>query len=245
MTKKKKQVINVEAEPLETETPKQDFKILEAFKALEVPKQDFKVLVVLAPSLEEHLKFREQLLAAVERNMRGFSFDLDVSDEHRLGWGHVVNDLNRSVEKMLSEGYDYMWIVEADTIPPDNAFTELLRDDVDLASAVIPFHKMQNVKANAVYSRFAIAARVEVPDALGPFHLIRLDEVKGRKISDPCTLYSSTGCFLTKRRVWEAGLRFKYFEGGSGFDMILWRDIRMAGFSAVLNGNVVCEHPGE
>jgi hypothetical protein len=210
------------------------------------PKQGFKLLVSIPATKTCHMLHQEQVLDAIEKACEGYEYDLDVGEANDLGWRHVVNQFNRVADKVVAEGYDYVLIVESDVALSPGALQKLLASDVDVASAVVKYHRYSNKALDELYRNIVCAGHFLSEDKL-TIHNASRSEVEGKTWTfktNPLML-AGTGCILIKRRVFESGLRFVCNFNYASYDVFFWRDIRKAGFTAVIDGNVFCEHMGE
>jgi GT2 family glycosyltransferase len=193
------------------------------------------------------MQHRQQVLDAIEKACEGYEYDLDVGEANDLGWRHVVDQFNRVASKVVAEGYDLVLIVESDVAPPPGALQKLVAADVDVASAVVKYHRYSNQPLDELYKDLVCVGYFLSENRLAPIHNASRSEIEGKTWTfktNPLML-AGTGCILIKRRVFEKGTRFICNYGYASYDVFFWRDIRKAGFNAVIDGNVFCEHLGE
>jgi hypothetical protein len=157
-----------------------------------------------------------------------------------------ISGKNNVADRVVAEGFDYVLIVESDVIVPKNAFSHLLEQNVDVAVAVVPFHSYPNNPAlNEMYKDIVCAGCFLVPDEVRPVTNGKLEEYRDKVVTfKDGRLVAGTGCILIKRCVFEQGIRFINNFSVASFDVYFWHDIRKTGFSAAIDGYVVCEHLG-
>ena len=158
----------------------------------------------------------------------------------------MVDAYNKVADRLVAEDFDYVLIVESDVVIPENAFSHLLEQNVDVAVAVVPFHSYpKNPALNDMYKDIVCAGVFLDPDDLRPVTNGKLEEYQDKVVTfKDGKLVAGTGCILIKRCVFEHGIRFTNNFSVASFDVYFWRDIRKAGFSAAIDGYVVCEHLG-
>jgi len=205
-----------------------------------------KLLVSIPATLTSHMQFRPQVVDAIKAALGEVPYTFDLSDPNSLGWDFVVDAYNKVADRVVAEGFDYVLIVESDVVIPENAFTHLLEQNVDVAVAVVPFHSYpKNPALNDMYKGIVCAGVFLDPDELRPVTNGKLDEYKNKVVTfKDGKLVAGTGCILIKRCVFEQGIRFINNFSVASFDVYFWRDIRKAGFSAAIDGYLVCEHLG-
>jgi hypothetical protein len=209
--------------------------------------QGFKLLVSIPATKTSHTQYQQHVLEAVTEACAGYEYDLDVGEVNDLGWQHVVDQFNRVADKVVNEGYDYVLIVESDVAPPAGALQKLVAADADVVSAVVKYHRYSNQSLDDLYKDLVCAGYFLSEDKLAPIHNASRNEIEGKTWTfktNPLML-AGTGCILIKRRVFENGVRFICNYNYASYDIFFWRDIRKAGFNAVIDGNIFCEHLGE
>jgi len=187
-------------------------------------------VLVGVPSLREGDRFssyREDVLSCIKKALVGIEYVIFVTPPTILrDIPGIVDRENLLIDKCVGEGFDYLWIVQADVEVPINAFENLLGLGVDVALGVVPRH-----------------------DDIGAFICGFMDEQKkvwylprqaiaGQIVSG---WVFASGCILIKRRVLEAGIRFRC-EQGVGEDILFAFDVQSSGFEAKVDGHVVCGH---
>ena len=139
----------------------------------------------------------------------------------------VVDAQNLLVERALEGGFDYLWVVQADVEVPLGSFEKLFSLDVDVAQGVVPRHDDQN----ALICGFV--------DGNKKVWYLPRSAVEGQILSG--WVFAGMSCTLIKRRVLDAGIRFKY-QPGLGEDILFLFDIQSRGFVAKVHGGVLCGH---
>ena len=205
-----------------------------------------KLLVSIPATLTNHLQHREKVVDAIKAALGEVPYTLDLPDPNSLGWDFVMEAYNKVADRVVAEGFDYVLIVESDVIIPKNAFSHLLEQNVDVAVAVVPFHSYpKNPALNDMYKDIVCAGIFLDPDDVRPVTNGKLEEYRNKVVTfKDGRLVAGTGCILIKRCVFEQGIRFINNFSVASFDVYFWRDISKAGFSAAIDGYVVCEHLG-
>ena len=205
-----------------------------------------KLLVSIPATLTSHMQFRAQVVDAIKAALGEVPYTFDLSEPNSLGWGFVVDAYNKVADRVVAEGFDYVLIVESDVVIAPNALSHLLEQNVDVAVAVVPFHSYpKNSALNKMYKDIVCAGLFLDPDDLRPVTNGRLEDYKDKVVTfKEGLLVAGTGCILIKRDIFERGIRFINNFSVASFDVYFWRDIRKAGFSAAIDGYVVCEHLG-
>jgi hypothetical protein len=182
------------------------------------------------PSLNENDRFRsyrEDILNHIERTLVGVKHEIFVTaPTHKQGIEGIVEVSNLLIERALVGKFDYLWLVQADVEVPPHAFGSLLGLDVDVAFGVVPRHDDRN----ALICGF-------LDDKAKVWYLPR-QAVENQVLSG---WVFASGCILIKRRVLEAGVRFKY-QLGLGEDIVFAYDVQKTGFVAKVHGDVLCGH---
>ncbi len=206
-----------------------------------------KLLVSIPATLTSHMQHREKVVDAIKAALGEDPYTFDLSEPNSLGWDFVVDAYNKVADRVVAEDFDYVLIVESDVVVPKNAFSHLLEQNVDVAVAVVPFHSYpKNPALNEMYKETVCAGVFFDPNDVRPVTNGKLDEYKDKVVTfKDGLLVAGTGCILIKRRVFEQEIRFINNFSVASFDVYFWRDIRKAGFSAAIDGYVVCEHLGD
>lgn len=239
------------------------------------PKPETKLIRVLAtvPACHsDHVQYREQNLAAVKATINATpnaEVTLSIceeSDDHvdtENSWNSVVAKFNALAERTIAEGFDYLWLVEADVIVPENALVHLLSTSSDVACGVVPYHfqnylcdhyedgvLVKGVAGGGIYRDLACTGYF-LPDKQGKptfdMHNLYIKDVKDKIIvgSPEHMIFNGTGCIAIKRGVFESGLRWRWDNKVCGFDVYFWQDAQRQGFKCVTDGYVICQHLGK
>ena len=153
----------------------------------------------------------------------------------------ITGRMNDIVNKYMTSDASHLWIVDGDVEPPIHAVDTLLRDNVDVASGVYPYHNFAESKA-------MIFGRMVKDHPCGFFRPRVWEHMKGQVFGSEEEPWSGgTGCILIKRRVFKRHhpkiepLRFNK-EGDCGADMLFWKNVQTIGFTARVDARVVCGH---
>ena len=189
-----------------------------------------KVLVGI-PSLRDNDRFRgyrEDVLRHIEQAMIGVDHEVFVTPpQHEKDLPGIVDAQNLLVERALKGGFDYLWIVQADVEVPLGSFEKLFGLDVDVAQGVVSRHD----DPNAFICGFM--------DRNKKVWYLPRSAVEGQILSG--WVFAGLSCTLIKRRILEAGIRFKY-QPGLGEDVLFLFDVQSRGFVAKVHGGVLCGH---
>lgn len=173
--------------------------------------------------------FRVSVNRAIYNSIQFFtdhSFDLYHTPPSSLpGLPGIVDRQNYLARKALTENYDYLWIVQGDVEVPLHAFGNLLNLDVDVAFGVVRRHTEDDFIAGFVGSNKKVWY---MPQGLISNHVLVGPVMAG------CS------CVLIKRRVLES-VKFHFYQM-IGEDVNFAYDVARAGFSAAIDGDVVCGH---
>ena len=150
----------------------------------------------------------------------------------------VVEATNFLAEKCVSEGYDFLWIVEADVEVPEYAFDRLLCFGADINLGIYPNHR-EDLRLMAGY--FEEQNNCVKPIVHSVFGLEKLED---RVFTG--MVWAGIGCALIRRRVLEK-LRFVYdlreYSRLLGVhDQLFLFEAQRLGFRVFLHGDVVCGH---
>jgi hypothetical protein len=254
---KKKQVHPIAKESETPENPEAS----EVPKTPKVQTQKIRVLAAVPACHIDHVQYREQVVNAVKAAIRACpeaEVTLNVCEEadnsvaETNGWNSVVAAFQKLSDRIVAEGYDYLWLIEADVVIPPNALSHLLSDEADLAAAVVPYH-FQNyllgVAGGEIYRNLACTGYF-LPDKQGnptfDIHNLYLKEIQDKLLvgSPEHMIFNGTGCILIKRAVFEK-IWWRWDNKVCGFDVYFWQDAQRRGFKCVTDGFVVCQHLGK
>ena len=191
-----------------------------------------------------HGEFRSRVVGAIEAAVA----EADVESEivvslatHMQGLAGVVEASNFLARKCVVEGYDFLWIVEADVEVPREALRRLLSYGSDISLGIYPNHRDDQLRMMAGYFQ-------EHPDRVKPLvhSVFGVDQLRGKVFSG--MVWAGIGCALIRRRVFERGLQFVFdlreFERVVGVhdQLFLFDAQRRFGFRVLLRGDVLCGH---
>ena len=230
--------------------------VVAAEPTVEGPK--IKILVAIPACHIDHVKYRQQVVDAVKANFPlnpnvEVTFSIDETPDNSVAetntWNVVVQKFQELSDRVVSEGFDYLWMVEADVVVPTNALSHLLSDNVDVACGVIPYHFFAQYPQFPVYKDLMTTGYIILDKQGQPtFDMVNLylrdiqDKLLFGNKEHP--IFNGTSCILIKRSVFASGLRWRWDNKVSGFDVYFWKDCQLQGFSVVTDGFVVCDHLG-
>lgn len=145
---------------------------------------------------------------------------------------------NVIAKKAIDGKYDYVMMVDSDTIVPENALNAMLEGNADIVMGCVP---KKNVRGETVL----FASRDNLKGK-GFYKVIKYDELKGTSRID--LKGGGFGCVLIRTRVFTA-LNYPYFkyvvyENGSALseDLYLCREAKAKGFVIEADPRVKCGH---
>ena len=117
-------------------------------------------------------EYRQKVLGSIDAALRGRSVEYQVCvtpKTKKQGGEGIVETTNFLAEKCVSEGYDLLWIVEADVEVPKTAFDRLLCFGADINLGIYPNHRDQlhmmagyfEEKLNALKPRVHTVSEIE------------------------------------------------------------------------------------
>ena len=151
-----------------------------------------------------------------------------------VGRAPLDNARNYAVKRFLESTCDYLMFVDSDIIPPLNCLERLLAADVDIISPVC-----------LIFTADAAGNMLPMPVTLKR-NEVAYEVVYGTKVYEVDAI--SGGCFLVKRRVYEALPRpfaFTYDEDGcvvNSEDIVFSRRAKDHGYSISVDFDVHCKH---
>jgi len=156
-------------------------------------------------------------------------------------------NVNWYINKFLQSDATHFWMIDADAEVPENALCDLIKMDVDIASGVSFSHNRSRI---TTAGRWFPAPSKNQRSSKPFFKFLAPNQILGRKIgSKQIVVGTGAFCLLCKRRVFEKPhprikpLRFRWNEPQAfGIDLTFWFDAQTYGFSARINGNVLCGH---
>lgn len=152
----------------------------------------------------------------------------------------IAGRMNVIVDKFLTTDATHLFINDGDVEIPPHTIDTLLRHNVDVASGVYPFHNFKECNA-------MVFGRMVMDHPCGFFKPRDWESMKGQVFGDGVYWSGGTGCILIKRRVFQrhhpriAPIRFNR-DGDCGLDILFWKRIQDAGFTARVDANVVAGH---
>ena len=190
-----------------------------------------------------HADFRGQVVGAIEAaiaEVPGAEVDVVLSHStHMQGLTGIVEASNFLARKCAVEGYDFLWIVEADVEVPRHALVRLLSDVSDISLGIYPNNIPDGLRMMAGYFQ-------EQSDRVKPLvhSVFGVDQLRDKVFSG--MVWAGIGCALIHRRVFE-GLRFVYDQREYGrkvgvHDQLFLLDAQRLGFKVQLHGDVLCGH---
>src|SRR5665647_1182211 len=216
-----------------------------------------KILVAVPACHVDHVKYREQVVVAVKANFPlnpnvEVVFSVDETPDNSVAktntWNVVVAKFQELSDRVVAEGFDYLWLVEADVVVPTNALSHLLSDNVDVACGVIPYHFFAQYPQFPVYKDLMTTGYIILDKQGQPtFDIVNLylRDIQDKLLfgSKEHPIFNGTSCILIKKVVLEK-VRWRWDNKVSGFDVYFWKDCQLQGFTVVTDGFVVCDHLG-
>ncbi len=243
------QISNTSKKPVAKKT------VVTAEPTVEGPK--IRILVAVPACHVDHVKYREQVVDAIQANLSlnpNVEATLCVCEEadnsvaETNTWNVVVQKFQELSDRVVAEGFDYLWLVEADVVVPTNALSHLLSDNVDVACGVIPYHFFAQYPQFPVYKDLMTTGYIMLDKQGQPtFDIVNLylREIQDKLLfgSKEHPIFNGTSCILIKKAVLEK-VRWHWDNKVSGFDVYFWKDCQLQGFTVVTDGFVVCDHLG-
>jgi len=161
----------------------------------------------------------------------------------------VVDSRNKIIEYAIINNFDYLFMMDADVIPPKNTLKELLSCGKEVVSGVyynLFKYSGKIIKLPTVWvffneEEFAEFKRVYNTEHKSRFEIKRHltdEEVKTGKLFE--VIYPSAGCMLLKKNIFK---KFKYkFEKGSTDEISFLDDIRREKIKIYCNTKIICKH---
>lgn len=188
-------------------------------------------VLVGIPNLADNDRFRgyrEDVLLHIEAALAAVNHEVLISpSQAKPGIEGIVDAQNVLIDRALEGGFDFLWIVQADVEVPLGSFEKLSGLDVDVAQGVVPRHDDK------------CAFICGFMDADKKVWYLPRNAVQGMVLSG--WVFAGMSCTLVKRRVLEAGVRFRYARG-TGEDILFMFDVQSSGFVAKVHGGVMCGH---
>jgi len=152
----------------------------------------------------------------------------------------IVGRMNNVVDKFMTTDATHVFFNDGDVEIPPNCIDTLIRHNVDVASGVYPWHNFDK-------SRAMMFGRMHTENTCGYFRPRIWEQMKEHVWGEEEHWSGGTGCMLVKRRVFEQHhpklhpLRFNK-DNDCGGDVLFWKRVQDAGFTARVDANVVCGH---
>ena len=189
-----------------------------------------------------HADFRGRVVGAIEAALAEADVDAEIvvsPATHMQGLAGVVEASNFLARKCAVEGYDFLWIVEADVEVPRHALVRLLSLEGDISLGVFPVH-------NSSLRMMAGFFQEESVDRVKPLvrSVFDVELLRGKVFEG--MVWAGVGCALIRRRVFES-LRFVYDREEYGrlvgvHDQLFLFEAQRLGFRVLLHGDVICGH---
>lgn len=145
----------------------------------------------------------------------------------------ILWQYSKARRTVLTCGYDALFIIESDVIPPADALQKLLKVDADIASGLYVFRRQEQAVVNAC--RYIPGH--DWPEQSYSFFPDDFERLFGKTIR---TSGLGIGCTLIHRHVLE-GIAFR--DGGVAHcDYTLARDALVAGYSMKVDTSILCGH---
>ena len=192
--------------------------------------------------LDYHADFRGRVVGAIEvavTEVSDVEVDVVLSPATKeQGLEGIVEASNFLAEKCVAEGYDFLWIVEADVEVPRDALVRLLSLEGDISLGIFPVHGSSLRMMAGYFQEDLVSVKPRV-------HSVFDVEVLRGKVFEGM-VWAGIGCALIRRRVFES-LRFVYDREEYGrkvgvHDQLFLFEAQLRGFRVLLRGDVLCGH---
>ncbi len=153
----------------------------------------------------------------------------------------LADSRNLVKEKALKEGYDYLFCLDQDTIPPKDIIERLLKHEKYITTGVYygRFTKL-NPMTNKYEQKVLPLIRVKSLKDPNLFVSVRQDVIESGNLIE---IHScGTGCILIHRNVLEK-IKFRWKEDKPGVDDVFFcEDALNFGFKIYADTSIICEH---
>jgi cellulose synthase/poly-beta-1,6-N-acetylglucosamine synthase-like glycosyltransferase len=146
----------------------------------------------------------------------------------------ITSGRNVIREYALAKGYDYVWFVDTDVIPPKDALTRLLSSgkDINAGICLVSMNVDGSIKAMPNIYRFDGQTNMMAPLQPGSADEKRLEEISA----------AGFGCVLVSSKALSE-VTFRYFaESMAGEDIAFFTDAKEKGLNAFADWTVRCAH---
>ena len=156
----------------------------------------------------------------------------------------IIGRMNNIVDKFMTTNASHLFILDGDVEPPPHTIDTLIRHNVDVASGVYPSHDFE-------VSRTVIFGEMKKDHRCGVFKPSIWEDIEGQVFGEDEAWSGGTGCILIRRRVFKQhharlpAIRFTRTRDDGvecGGDMLFWKRVQDAGFTARVDANVLCGH---
>lgn len=146
--------------------------------------------------------------------------------------GRMVTTHNKLRERALKGGYDYLFVLDCDMLPPPDIIERLMAHDKDVVSGVYKLDMGSQGIVNCCWKE-----RSEFKN--GVFHPRWLEDNELNKGLVEWLGGIPTGCLLLKREVLEDTV---FRHAGWLQDSVFFYDIRNAGYKIYVDTDIMLEH---
>lgn len=139
----------------------------------------------------------------------------------------LTNARNGIIKYFLSNGYDYLLMIDTDTLPPSNTIEKLLSHNKHIVGFLTHggTKENKNEKPIVLKSGNLVAGGIR---GLDYYSWEEIEQMNGKLTKVWAT---SVGCLLVKREVFEAGVKFRYTPYfNAGEDVWFFLEANSAGF---------------
>lgn len=152
----------------------------------------------------------------------------------------IADRMNIIIDAAMKTDATHIFFNDGDVECPPETIDTLIRHNVDVASGVYPYHNYDS-------SHAMVFGRMGKNNPCG--HLIPRDwdYMAGKVWGEKEPWSGGSGCLLVRRRVFKrhhqkiTPIRFSK-DGDCGLDILFWKRVQDAGFTARIDANIVCGH---
>jgi len=190
--------------------------------------------------------------------------DDDVEIPKKFNYSVLVPKLNEIVAAFRASPATHLLITDADGEMPPHALKTLLAHDVDVASGISPPHKTWTYTTAFRYVPPPTPVLLKSEPYFKPY---KMNELRNIVIGPNELVATGHFCLLVKKHVFDA-FRFRWPglktsksrsmkcpacdeafntvidcpKSKLGAEFLFWMDVQMLGYSAVIDGNILCGH---